>query len=93
MRAPSSFRLKLQVAMMLVVAAATGATLLVLQQSVEATYRHIAEERFASAEEFALAQLDANQFAIPYGKDGLDRLARGRLLEPRAEVIECPRPH
>jgi hypothetical protein len=62
MRPRSSFRLKLQLAMMLVVAAATGATLLVLKQSVEATYRRIAEERFAS-DVHAFAALQAARLA------------------------------
>ena len=58
MRPRSSFRGRLLLAMMLVVAAATGATLVVLQRGVEATYRRIAEERFAS-DVRAFAALDA----------------------------------
>src|SRR5437762_2662952 len=46
--------------MMLVVASATVATLVVLQQGVEATYRRLAEERFASDVE-SLAVLRAER--------------------------------
>jgi hypothetical protein len=43
-----SFRLKLQLAMLLLVASVTGATLVVLQRNVETTYRTIFQQRFRS---------------------------------------------
>jgi class 3 adenylate cyclase len=47
-----SFRLKLVLAMMLVVVGVTGAALLVTQQNVEATYRKLFQDRFEREVEF-----------------------------------------
>ena len=52
-----TFRLKLQLAMLLVVLAVTGATLLVVQRDVEATYRRLFQDRFAGDVEYAPAAL------------------------------------
>jgi hypothetical protein len=63
-RGEPSFRLKLQLALMAAVAAVTGATLVVVRGSAEATYRTIAADRFASDVRFFAALQDARLAAV-----------------------------
>jgi len=71
-----SFRLKLQLAMMLLVACVTGTTLVVLQHNVEATYRTIFQERFRSDVELFSALQGARLAAVRTKCLGLARSVR-----------------
>jgi class 3 adenylate cyclase len=59
-----SFRAKLLLAMLLVVVLVTGWTVVVLQQHVEATYRHIFEERFQDQLDLFTAGQEARLAAV-----------------------------
>jgi class 3 adenylate cyclase len=71
-----TFRLKLQLAMLLVVLAVTGATLLVIQRNVEATYRRLFQERFASDVDFFTALRSARLAVVKTRCLGLARSVR-----------------
>jgi class 3 adenylate cyclase len=74
---PLNFRLKLFLAMMLVVTGVTGAALLVTQQEVAATYAKIFQERFRTEVELFAAAQEARLTTV---KDKCRELARSVRL-------------
>jgi class 3 adenylate cyclase len=75
---PLSFRVKLLLAMLVVVVSVTGATLLVIQQSVERAYARVFEERFESDVSF-FSVLRAARLAVARSRC-LDLAGSVRLL-------------
>ena len=73
-----SFRLKLVLAMLVVVIGATGATVLVLQRDVEGTYARISSEHFRT-DVNVLAALRAARLAVPRSRC-LDLATSVRLI-------------
>jgi class 3 adenylate cyclase len=82
MPAPS-FRAKLLLAMLLVVTLVTGSTVVVLQQHVESTYRHIFEERFQDELELFAAGQEARLAAVR--AKGLELARSVRLIAAMEE--------
>jgi class 3 adenylate cyclase len=78
-----SFRAKLLLAMLLVVTLVTGSTVVVLQQHVEATYRHIFEERFQDELDLFAAGQEARLAAVR--AKGLELARSVRLIAAMEE--------